>query len=298
MKLGIASIQKNESKWVVEWLSWYLVQGFDKFIIYNHMSEDNTREIYDQLSRHYDITIHDVEGWNVSYPMMQHYLDTYRPECDWISYNDTDEFMLPLEPGKTVRDILWDRWDIPNSAIGIYWTYYGSNGNNQRGDYPGHRDPEMVTQAYTRRGRLNHVLHHHMKSIVRGRGRGGKITATNPHVYTTEFGTVDLLGRPIMPHQGWNKEGTPCHEVMRINHYWCKSMEWFTRIKQPRGYRFDRPPTDPSQEVQLESWWRQNLNEEEDLTLKNNWSEQLLAKIDEVKSHLTIEPNMYSRLTR
>jgi len=289
--LGIASIQKNESKWIVEWVSWHLLQGFSKFYIYNHMSEDNTREIYEQLSDHYDITIHDVEGHNVSYPMMQHYLDTYRPECDWISYNDTDEFMMPVGADKTVKDIFWDHWDDPISALGIYWTYYGSNGHNEPGDCP-----PLVTQAYTKRGHLNHPLHHHMKSVVRGRGRGGWVKATNPHVYTTEFGTTDLEGRPILPHQGWNQGGTPSHDILRINHYWCKSYEWFTRIKQPRGYRFDRPPEDTFTEVALDSWWRQNLNEEDDDTLWTNWGDKLLGKIDEVKSKLTIEPNMYSRL--
>ena len=289
--LGIASIQKNESKWIVEWLSWYLLQGFTKFYIYNHQSEDNTREIYEQLSRHYDITINDVEGHNVSYPMMQHYLDTYRPECDWISYNDTDEFMLPMEEGKTVRDVLWDHWDDPVSAIGVYWTYFGSNGHNEPGDCP-----DLITQNYTRRGPQDYPLHYHMKSIARGRGRGGWIRATNPHVYSTEFGTTDLEGRIIPIDKGWNLGGVASWNKMRINHYWCKSYEWFTRIKQPRGYRFDRPPSDPSQEVALDSWWRQNLNDEEDTLLWDRWGDKLLGKIDEVRSKLTIEPNMYSRL--
>lgn len=298
MVLGIASIQKNESKWIVEWLSWWMIQGFDKFYIYNHQSEDNTKEIYLQLREHYDITLHDVQGTNAHYPMMQHFLDNYRAECDWLTYNDTDEFMLPAEEGKTVRDVLWDYWDDPHSALGVYWSYYGSNGYNTPGEFPGDKCPEYVTQAFTRRAEFNHLWNHHMKSIVRGRGRGGWIRATNPHVYTTEFGTVDLEGRPILPHQGWNQQGTPSHNIMRTNHYWCKSMEWFTRIKQPRGYRFDRPNTDPTQEVGLDSWHRQDLNDVEDTTLKDRWSEKLFAKMDELKSHLTIEPNVYTRLMK
>ena len=297
MKLAIASVQKNESKWIVEWLSWYLIQGVDSFLIYNHESEDNTREIYQQLSKHYDIRLHDLKGNFSHYPMMQHFCDTYRPEFDYISYNDTDEFMVTTDPNKTIRDVFWEHIDDPGSALGIYWTYYGSNGHDAPGKFPGDNDPELVTQAYTRRGVLNHPLHHHMKSAVRGRGRGGWVHVTNPHVYTTEFGTYDLEGRIIHPHQGWNKEGVPSHGIMRINHYWCKSMEWYIRIKQPRAFKFDRPETDPDYHtLRLSSWWQQNLNNEEDLTLKANWSDKLFDKMAEVKSHLTIEPNMYTRL--
>jgi hypothetical protein len=293
MKIAVATIQKNESKWIVEWFAWQQLQGVDKVIVYDHASEDNTRAIWKELSDHYNIDIYDVAGNNVHYPMMQHYLDTYRPDYDWVSYNDVDEFMLPMRPGETLRDVLWSQWDNPASALGIYWCFFGSNGHDALGD-----DPDIVTEAYTRRGPVNHALNHHMKSIVRGRGRGGqRILATNPHVFTTEHGTVDLEGRPILPHQGWNREGTPSHDIMRINHYWCKSWHWFKTIKQPRGYRFDRPDTDPTQNISDDFWRGQNLNDEADSLLWDRWGDKLLTKIDEVKTHLTISPTMYSRLS-
>jgi hypothetical protein len=289
MIIGNASIQKNESKWIVEWLAWQQLQGVNKWYIYNHESEDNTKEIYEQLSKHYDITITDVTGNFCHYPMMQHMLDNYRSECDWLIYNDTDEFMFPVQPDVTVRDILWQYWDMPNSALGIYWTFFGSNGHDELGD-----DPDIVTQSYTARSHLDEIRNRHMKSIVRGRGQGGQIQATNPHVFTTEFGTIDLAGRPILPHQGWNKDGIPSHDIMRINHYWNKSYHWFHYIKHQRGYRFDRPVED--QNFQLEHWAGQNFNDVYDNSLWERWGDQLLAKMDEIQSHLTIKPNMYSRL--
>ena len=36
MKLGLASIQRYEGESLLEWFAYYLIQGVDKFIIYNH----------------------------------------------------------------------------------------------------------------------------------------------------------------------------------------------------------------------------------------------------------------------
>lgn len=290
MKICLTSGQRNESKYAAEWLAWNLIQGVDKFVIYNHQSDDNTQAVYEDLGKHYDIDVYYMEGHNCHYPMQQHFLDTYRPNFDWVMCHvDPDEYMLPMQPGKTIRDVLWDYWEMPNSALGVYWTFFGSNDHDA--------DPDIPTiQAYTRRGPIEHALNHHMKSIVRGRGKGGDIKATNPHVYTTEFGTIDLAGRPIQPHQGWNKENPTSHDIMRINHYWPRSYEWFKKVKVPRGYRWDRPPTDPSSEVSEEFWRSQNLNDEVDTLIWDRWSEPFMAKLDEVKSKMTVKPNLFSRL--
>ena len=36
VKLGIASIQRNRSKWIVEWLAFQIVVGFEQFYLYAH----------------------------------------------------------------------------------------------------------------------------------------------------------------------------------------------------------------------------------------------------------------------
>lgn len=290
MILSNVSIQKNESKWIVEWLSWMMIQGVDKFYIYNHESEDNTKEIYLQLSKKYDITIHDVYGNSCHYPMLQHYIDNCRKDCDWIMYNDTDEFMFPMEENKTVRDVLWEHWNVECSALAVHWMMFGSNGYNEMG-----RDIDLVTKDLTARSFETELQNRHVKSIIRGRNRGGMIQATNPHVYTTEFGTYNLKGKLLAPNIGWYKNDEPCFHKLRINHYQPKSYHWFKTIKTDRGYRFDRPDG-PEQEVSDEYWWARNFNDVQDNSLWERWGEQMLSKMDEINSYLTIKPNMYSRL--
>ena len=289
MKICLTSGQRNESKYAAEWLAWYMLQGVDKFVIYNHMSDDNTQAVYEDLARHYDIDVYYMEGHDCHYPMQQHFLDTYRPNYDWtLCHCDPDEYMWALD-GTTIREVLWSKWDLPNSAIGVYWSFFGDNGHIE--------DPDLPTiQAYTRRAHISQPLNHHMKSIVRGRGRGGNIQATNPHVYTTEFGTVDLEGRTILPHQGWNRDNPASHDYMRINHYWPRSYEWFKKVKQPRGYRWDRPPSDVTSNVTEEFWRSQNFNDTIDTGIWDTWGERYLAKLDEVRSKMTVVPNLFSRL--
>jgi len=289
MKICVTSGQHNESKYAPEWIAWYHLQGVNKFVVYNHQSNDNTQEVYEDLARHFDIDIHQIYGNNCHYPMMQSFLDNYRPDYDWIlCHCDPDEYMFSVDPQKTIRDVLWDYWETPHSALGVYWVFFGSNHYEN--------DPEISTiQAYTKRSRIEEPLNHHMKSIVRGRGKGGNIIATNPHVYTTDYGTVDLEGRPILPHQGWNKFNPASHNVMRINHYWPRSYEWFKKVKQERGYRWDRDPSDPTSNVTEEFWMSQNFNDVEDTKIWNEWGEKYMGILDDIKSKMRVKPNLLTR---
>lgn len=289
MKICVTSGQHNESKYAAEWVAWYLLQGVDKFVVYNHESTDNTREVYVQLSKHYNIDLYDISGNNCHYPMQQHFLDTYRPNYDWLlCHVDPDEYMWALD-GRTIRQVLESYNDTEKSALGVYWTFFGSDGHETDPDEP-------TIKTYTRRGPLDHMLNHHMKSIVRGNGKGGQIYATNPHVYSTEFGTVDLEGRPILPHQGLNKDNPNSTNIMRINHYWARSLEWFEKVKVPRGYRWDRPPTDPSSNVSREFWESQNLNDEKDTGIWDLWGDRYLEKLAEVRENLgDVKPNLFDK---
>ena len=68
--IAVASMQRNEDKYILEWFSYYLINGVNKFVIYNHMSTDETASTYEKLKRiGYDIEIHYREGYNVHYPM-------------------------------------------------------------------------------------------------------------------------------------------------------------------------------------------------------------------------------------
>jgi len=53
VKLGIASIQPNRSKWIVEWLAFPKVVGFEQFYLYAHNTNDGMTEMLLKLARRY-----------------------------------------------------------------------------------------------------------------------------------------------------------------------------------------------------------------------------------------------------
>ena len=239
-QLTVASMQRNEAKYIFEWMAYYLIQGVERFVIYNHMSTDATEGIWRRLAQHYPIDIHNREGYNVHYPMLEHALTEVLPTTDWLIFADMDEFYFPIKK-YTIREVLDEHANWPCSAFGVYWLQFGSNGYID--------DPALVTQSYVRRGPADLSTNHHMKSIVRGRGLAGEVKGTNPHVFTTQYGTMSFDGRIIPPNCGHNAAVEPCHDVLRLNHYQCKSWEYFKTKKQARGSTADRAPDAPGAQI-------------------------------------------------
>lgn len=277
--ITVASMQRNEEKYILEWLAYYLIQGVDRFVIYNHMSEDGTEGLWRRLSRHYHIEIHNREGYNVHYPMLEHALTEVLPTTDWLVFADMDEFYFPIDRF-TLREVLEERKDWNCSAFGVYWCQFGSSGFID--------DPELVLESYDHRGPLNLSTNHHMKSIVKGRGLAGKVSGTNPHVFTTEFGTIDFWGREIPPHAGHNAGVDPCHDVMRLNHYQCKSWEYFKTKKQRRGSTADRAPDAPGAQIPDSVFHDYDHNEVFDNSAWVKYGFKLKNKILELKEKINL----------
>jgi hypothetical protein len=275
--IAVASMQRNEEKYILEWFAYYLLQGVDRFVIYNHMSTDGTQSIYQRLAQHYAVDIHYRDGYNVHYPMLEHALTEVLPTVDWLVFADMDEFYYPVE-NFTMREVLEARRDWNCSAFGVYWCQFGSNGHVD--------DPELVLQSYTRRGPLDLSTNHHMKSIVKGRGRAGAVKGTNPHVFTTEFGTIDFWGRTIEPWQGHNAGVQPCHDVMRLNHYQCKSWEYFKTKKQARGSTADRAPDAPGAQIPDSVFTEYDRNDVLDSSIWDRYGRHLTDKIQQLKAQI------------
>ena len=107
-KIAVASMQRNEGKYILEWFCYYLLQGVDHFVIYNHQSTDDTQSIWERLkTAGYSIDIHYRTGYNVHYPMLDHALTEVLPTVDWLIFADMDEFYYS-DTGRTIADILND----------------------------------------------------------------------------------------------------------------------------------------------------------------------------------------------
>lgn len=285
MKIGVASVQRMDHHSFLEWFAYYLINGVDRFIIRNHsMPGDPADPVVgwlDRLSEYYDIDRADCTGYNTYPAVQQAIMDGPRNDVDWLIWADGDEFHLPLL-APTIRDTLVQYNDIPCSALGVYWVNFGSNGHQT--------EPDLVTRGFTKRSNFTETVNYHMKPIIKGR-HAGQVTVTNPHVYTTEFGTIDLTGKAIPPHCGLNRQengcpGIPCHGIMRINHYQCRSWQYFRDVKQRRGPG-DRPPEAAGGTIG-DAWWDMNdYNDVEDNLLWNKFGAKLVEQIAILKEQIS-----------
>ena len=274
--IAVASMQRNEDKYILEWFSYYLINGVNKFVIYNHMSTDETASTYEKLKRiGYDIEIHYREGYNVHYPMLHHALTVVLPTVDWLIFADMDEFYFPLEG--TIVDVLDHFKDYPVSAFGINWCAFGSSGHKV--------DPPLVLRDFSSRALSDTSTNHHYKSIVKGRGKAGFVHGSNPHIFTTEHGTINLKGQILR--QGHEPNIPVVHDIMRINHYQCKSWEYFKTRKQIRGSTADRHPDAPGAQIPDSVFNEYDYNDVKDTSIWDIFGARILKQMDILKEQIS-----------
>lgn len=274
MKLSVASLQKNNSRHMLEWFAWYRIMGVETFYIYDHGSTDNSAEMYEKLAKHLDIKYHLLLGNDAAPRFTHHYLTTYNSPTlqDWIIQADSDEFYYPVEK-ESIHAVLESMMTRQIGCLGVYWVMFGSNGQI---DW----EKGLVAETYVRRSPLNHRLNHHIKSIVRC--NGGIVHSTgNHHIHSSQYGTFDVEGRAI--HQPFNYPGEITHDVLRINHYYNKSLEYFKTVKQVVGQRADRADNAPGAHISEEFWRSQDLNDEYDDSIWVRFGDKLQAEYDNLR---------------
>ena len=250
MKLGLCTIQRDRSPWIVEWLAFHRVVGFDKFYVYAHNCSDDSCDKLTKLTSALDLKafrLMDVSD-HIQLKVYQSAYDSFGHEVDWMAFIDGDEFLFPVQ-ADSLHDVLAEYRYQKLSALAAYWVCFGSNGHVEE---PG----GLIIDNYTRRPPLDFQFNHHIKSIVRGHLR---IEATlNSHLFRTPFGTVDEQMRTI--DRGYMTSLEPSYQKLRINHYVCQSYSYFKNFKKTSGM------ADAGITVEREDrWWTdRDFNDVED----------------------------------
>jgi hypothetical protein len=266
---AIASIQRDRGPWIVEWLAFHLLVGFNRFFIYAHKCRDDMTAVLLSLSRHYPISVYGIE--HDAQPQLAAYRHAWAEhgeQVDWMAFLDGDEFLLPLQT-PTIGEALapFERPDL--SALAVYWLCYGGNGHIEE-------PAGLVMQNYPRHSAPDYLPNRHVKSIVRGRQ---PIVINGSHVFATPRGTFDELVRPV--HQGWMKEQPASHRTLRINHYAVQSFSFFKQTKQRMGAADGNP-----QLIRPDSWYHDYDRNECDDGVSHNFLTRLKLKVAELNAHL------------
>ena len=203
---------------ISEWVAHHLLLGFDKIIIFDHLS---STPIVSSIKTNFNgkLKIIKVEGTgNIKGKLMQDALDIASKEnYSWMLYLDADEF-LNLNKFNNVKDFLalFKQAD----AIGINWLMFGTSGHKEQ-------PTGLITENFIR---SDMRINSHIKSFVRP---SCAVRSTNPHFYIITNPSRYYSGNGTkMPMGPFNNQPLPfINALSYIAHYYTQSEEEHIRRK-------------------------------------------------------------------
>ena len=249
---------RDVEDYIEEWLNFYLIQGVQKFIIYDYASKDNTPDLikpymdrgiveYSYYTEEYLEEYKHIERWFETLSLAHRFdaIEKYKDEHKWMCFFDLDEFVFPTNEGQP--DKYWDNlktWlekdrlydNFP--GIAINWTIFGDSGEKTKKD-------DYVISRFNRRASLDYHVHDHCKVICRPcevdldhwRDDAFGRSAPNPHFFyyngdnnaVNENYCIATIPMTINEtyydfHPAFSAYPENCTTI-RCNHYMVKSLE-------------------------------------------------------------------------
>lgn len=269
--VAICAIFKNEGPYLEEWLTFHHGVGVDYFYLYNDASADNYAEILEPWIRRGLVSVTD---WPTEsqVPAYNHCIRSNRHRARWIAFIDLDEFLYS-PTGRSLPEVLSDYADVP--AIFVYWVLFGSAGHRERPEGP-------VIEAYTRcldldganDDRFDHGKSQDRTDYVTGWSRDGK-SIVNPRMVRRynihkpkDLWAGEVLDENRRPARQRDPGVGISYAILRINHYWAKSLEEIEE-KVARGSICNR--NRPKRNLQRWLDRERMLNDAEDRTILPIW---------------------------
>jgi hypothetical protein len=218
----LAAIVKDERAYLVEWIAWHRLIGFDRLLVYSNDCSDGSDALLDRMAAAGLVEHHRWPTRTEVSAQVTAYADALgRAGTEWILFVDADEFLC-LHRDETVAAFL-ARFPADVSAIALNWRMFGSAGHVWQG-------PEPVVERFVRAGPRGAHNERHCKTIAR------VADVEAPHVHRTYLARgryVDAAGRDIeIERMGFTP--TVEHDLVQVNHYVVKSRAEF-EAKRRRG---------------------------------------------------------------
>src|SRR5271166_1011445 len=145
--------------YLLEWLAWYKFLGFDRIVISDNASQDDSTAMLPALHRAGEINRcpwPDRQGEQPQMPAYRHAIAQCSTE--WIAFLDVDEFLV-LHDSPHIADFL-GRLPEECSAVAFNQRFFGSSGLKTY-------DDRLVIERFTRTASPDHVLNVWIKTIAR-----------------------------------------------------------------------------------------------------------------------------------
>jgi hypothetical protein len=223
-ELSIAAIFKNESFNLKEWIEHYLFHGADHIYLIDDNSSDSYLEILSPYIEKNLVTLfkNDVPKFhNRQQAIYDKFILPKIKESKWTIICDLDEFWYsPKEINLKKIINKYEQYQV----IYANWAMFNSNGNKEH--------PKSIVQSCT----LRHELDGEMMCLVNGSFIPSK-TASRKYIIN---GDAEISGlwvhNPIGNISSINASylGQKDYDLI-INHYTTQSIEFWEKVKIPRG---------------------------------------------------------------
>jgi hypothetical protein len=215
--LAICAIFKDEAEYLREWIEFHRIVGVEKFVLFDHGSTDGSAEL---LAPYVEAGIVSVYAWPiVGSPQPRAYekcLTLYRDRIRWLAFIDIDEFLYPVAD-EPLLDCLERYAEHP--ALAVNWIMFATSGYILR--------PEgLVTEHFRACDPAGHKM---VKCVVQP-SRTVSFAIHNGE-YVDAAVAVNEAGVPT----AGGTSRPPSVAVVRVNHYWTRSVEEFLLRKAKKG---------------------------------------------------------------
>ncbi len=272
-KLSIALIERNEERYLKEWIEYHLMMGADHFYIYDHGSTDGSMEVLRPYIDKGVVELTQVEGdyLPTQISVYNDALKRARYNTRYLALIDTDEFLTPMKHDSAIDAIEYifrSYEETPFKAvgscaaggIGVNWRIFGTSG---------HATPAegLVIEEYDHRGLDGLMVNSHIKTICKPLAVKQFV---NPHfaIYESGFWCISEHGSLIPGPFFYDSIG----DILRLNHYYVKSEEEY----KSRRLNFKRSEAG-----------RQRLATEEEVTHTNEVMDDSMKRfVDRLKDRI------------
>jgi len=291
---SILAIFKNEGHIIREWIQHYRVRGIEKiFLINDNSTDDFYCKIEDFVKEGY-VSLKNVnEKDNMLEPGRQDLLyNKYYygiiKQAEWVGILDLDEFVYsPFT--KNINEILkkYDETDVQELLVDWYW--FGSNGFKEQ--------PESVVDNFTKRGQFLSREYHVGPSYTPLQTCKCFVKTKHLHSFRIHQSNFIFKNNKVFCSNGEAFEGfnVRCSDEneLFINHYNVQSEETYKR-KIKKGSCNNTPQMKKSMEL----FKILDLNEVEDLTLKNQKSKTKVAILHNSTNNFEVAICLYETLSK
>lgn len=244
--LAVCGIFRDEAPYLDEWLTFHRGVGAGRFYLYNDRSQDD----YEAVLRPWiDRGIVVLEDWpqRSLVEAFNDCLERHREEAAWMAFIDLDEFLYS-PTGRSVPDVLRGYEDA--AAVFVYWSLFGSSGQEAAPD-------RSVIRSYRRCQGLAAAIMDDFDHGVPGTSdhitawsRDGKSVVRTAWIETMNNHQPSAVRRgrvvdehgldmPTSARERRTSREPFSYSILRINHYWSKSLAELSRRTQ-RSDVFDR----------------------------------------------------------